>query len=566
MIEKWPGTPGKILKNLSGGTLAAISIAVLGLPLFFFFKDQPFFSDDYTLLHFALKQPLPIFGDWLGLDGVFFRPLSIAALYIQLSITGYNPFWFYVCNLFLHILNAFLMYLVCRKILEELGVANRRFLLYGAVMMFFVAYQSMLNVLWISGRTDLLCAFFGLAALYYFLQPAGWISLVAGCICIVLSLAAKETGLLYIYYAFLLALFAERKEVRQTGRRKKLILIALAAIVLLYVGYRSILFGARYNLSHISVFHLKFWIAGAASLIIPIDKTDLLLRAHGHRIILYAAAGLLILYAILIVKALRMASPSIKRIIIALWVISFSTILIYAAGYPASRLAYSQLLPVALAVVLLISSLQKIGKTIFVACLIAMNCVGLYSLAEISTQQSLYINAIQRTVLAESHPKNEIWIPLPEQGRLAGTVTTFHLPIAEAIWRGRPEDVRENEWYAPVVVNTRAGIPDFCPASVTVAKDSTILLTVTDNLSGLAGDPLGNSLQYRRWLPMRDSIGFIYFDMPLDAKETDAAIVKLQFNKQYIISGRLRFLIPDRTKILLYTYDELIKRFSTEGR
>jgi hypothetical protein len=91
----------------------------------------PFVFDDYVnIVNTPLKE---MQGHWWaglrqaalgGSAGPLGRPLSTASFWLNAASTGMNPFWFKLTNLFIHILNGWLVWRVCRRLIGLLPVSS----------------------------------------------------------------------------------------------------------------------------------------------------------------------------------------------------------------------------------------------------------------------------------------------------------------------------------------------------------------------------------------------------------------------------------------------------------
>ncbi len=88
------------------------------------------------------------------------RPLTVASLIVDYSVSALNPFWYHFINLFLHSVNSVLLFLFCYNLKKR----NLFFALTSSLFYSFHPIQTeVISV--ISFRADLLFSFFSLAAL-----------------------------------------------------------------------------------------------------------------------------------------------------------------------------------------------------------------------------------------------------------------------------------------------------------------------------------------------------------------------------------------------------------------
>jgi hypothetical protein len=196
---------------LAFGCLAAIT-ALLYLPGL----AGPFVFDDYVnIVNTPLKD---MQGDWLaglrqatlgGYAGPLGRPISMASFWLNAVFTGMNPFWFKLTNLFIHILNGWLVWRVSRRLigLLPLSGAARDWLPLAVSGIWLLHPIQLTAVLYVVQRMTSLSATFILLGLLVYLRAravmvAGRdasLSLWLGVpVCAVLGALAKENGVLLI--------------------------------------------------------------------------------------------------------------------------------------------------------------------------------------------------------------------------------------------------------------------------------------------------------------------------------------------------------------------------------
>ncbi len=124
-----------------------------------FIRDWRFLPEIFTtdLLHFA-----PIF------KSNHYRPLQTLSYMLDYSLWRLNPAGFHLSNLFLHILNAILIFFLLNRILKDRSIALITSLL------FIVHPIHTEAVSYISGRADPLAGLFLLLALIFFIKYANY--------------------------------------------------------------------------------------------------------------------------------------------------------------------------------------------------------------------------------------------------------------------------------------------------------------------------------------------------------------------------------------------------------
>ena len=141
--------------------LTLLLFLLAGLALFAPILGSFFLSDDFTLIELVRTGgPLSVW--WRGAG--FFRPLISLSLYADHSISGLSPLGYHLTNVLAHSGCAFLVY----RIALALGLGRLTAGLCGVIFLALPSHSE--PVAWIAGRTDVLAALFGLAALDSYLR------------------------------------------------------------------------------------------------------------------------------------------------------------------------------------------------------------------------------------------------------------------------------------------------------------------------------------------------------------------------------------------------------------
>lgn len=145
-------------------------LALLGFGVFANALDGGFVADDHALLQSFEVQDRPwrrlLSADMLVSEGGarsgFYRPVASASLLLDRAVHGARASGFHTTNLLLHIVSTWFVYGLARRFgWAALAAA-------GAAALFAVHPVHVEAVSWISGRFDVLCGMFYLAALWFF--------------------------------------------------------------------------------------------------------------------------------------------------------------------------------------------------------------------------------------------------------------------------------------------------------------------------------------------------------------------------------------------------------------
>lgn len=192
--------------------------------------------DDSTLFHRLQENSISVSQLFTSSGGSYFRPLTILSYLTDKSIWGLNPAAFHFTAVLIHTANALLVYALALTFTADSGIPRCSALL--AALLFAAHPAGSESVVWISGRTDLLCCLFLLLALLVVtrseLAPStAGILFFAAFAC---SLAAKESSIVLVAIVpiWLLSISPNRAD-----RRAMAICAAVAAVALLYFSWRS---------------------------------------------------------------------------------------------------------------------------------------------------------------------------------------------------------------------------------------------------------------------------------------------------------------------------------------
>lgn len=171
--------------------------------------------DDTALMEVLQKGKLTV-SSLVASGGTYLRPLTVLTYLLDYQLWGDNAAAFHFSNLIIHIANACLTYFLCRSYLPDTN--NREGTSFLAALFFAVSPLNSESVLWVSGRTDLLCGFFFIAALLVLLNDRLPLLLASGGFFTLYfcSLLAKESSIALLgivpLYLFFTANSRSRRE------------------------------------------------------------------------------------------------------------------------------------------------------------------------------------------------------------------------------------------------------------------------------------------------------------------------------------------------------------------
>lgn len=124
--------------------------------------------DDYGLIEDLQKKQLT-FSSLVSSGGsTYLRPLTILTYLFDYHVWGANAAAFHGTNLLIHIANTCLVYQLCRTYMSQ--SESREGISFFVALFFAISPLNSESVLWVSGRTDILCGFFFIVALIILLD------------------------------------------------------------------------------------------------------------------------------------------------------------------------------------------------------------------------------------------------------------------------------------------------------------------------------------------------------------------------------------------------------------
>jgi len=146
----------------------------------------------------------------------YYRPVLDVFYYIQWRLFGLDPHVFHFSNILIHILNAWLFYLLACKVFEGMGKAPNSTAFFTAFVFLVHPIQSE-AVACVSGISNLIFTFFVLLSANLFLSA----QLLGAILCFVLALLSKEHAIVFpvisVLLVFLLPFKAHKKRLYFIG-------------------------------------------------------------------------------------------------------------------------------------------------------------------------------------------------------------------------------------------------------------------------------------------------------------------------------------------------------------
>ncbi|HDZ76908.1 MAG TPA: tetratricopeptide repeat protein [Candidatus Omnitrophica bacterium] len=179
----------------------------------------------------------------------YYRPIQVFSYMLDYRIFGFNPFGYHLHSFLLHILNAILVYILtvylCALLLKERNTESKNnktlkrlnFIALFTAVLFVVHPAHCESVSYISGRADLLSAFFILSALLFYIRhfdlfKFSRILYLSSILLFVFSLFSKEMSLIFVPVLIIFEVFLKKDRVSGVKRLLPFIFIAAFYIVL----------------------------------------------------------------------------------------------------------------------------------------------------------------------------------------------------------------------------------------------------------------------------------------------------------------------------------------------
>jgi hypothetical protein len=254
----------------------------LGIAFFYLARDNPFWHPgDFVYLH----QAIDIGESWRQLftaaPQLPFQPIVKLVFYVEYQLFGLDAWKYYLFNIVVHSINAFLVFLLLETLLKDRTIAVVSSLLFVCAV---GNYGKAVMV--VSGISDLLITLLTLLTLlFYFkneLEKGGRVAsrwFFATVLCFVLSLMTKTTSFSILGCVLVFNIFF-RSETKKPIINRELIILASIALVALFatVGLRR-----EYAGQHDFVFgfynFLKNFAAYLVRMVFPIHASQLIQHA-----------------------------------------------------------------------------------------------------------------------------------------------------------------------------------------------------------------------------------------------------------------------------------------------
>lgn len=238
--------------------LALLILVVLGFLVYAnSFKNDLFWDDDDGIVNNIYIKDLSYFPKYFsenliagsGQISNYWRPLVLISFAVDYKLSSLNPFGYHLTNTILHILAAWLSFLLLYKI------SGKKFLSLAAAIIFLVHPLQTEAVTYVSGRADSLSAIFvllGTLTYFNFRQEKNKKYLAVSLLAFTLALLVKEQSITLPGLIFLVELFFffNKKKWRDSLRYfAPFVLVAVAYFILRItaLNFNDLLSGVDYS-------------------------------------------------------------------------------------------------------------------------------------------------------------------------------------------------------------------------------------------------------------------------------------------------------------------------------
>jgi protein O-mannosyl-transferase len=166
----------------------------------------------------------------------YYRPLNRVTYLLDYQIAGLNPAWYHTINIFFHVGNVLLLYMVCRRLFTDETAAL------VAALLFAVHPINSEAVNFISARNTILALFFSLASLLAFMRnrSQGNRMPIFSALLFLCGLLSKETAFMLIVMIVLYTVVPlPRQEDRKQEKGRLRILVPYLIAICVYFVLRA---------------------------------------------------------------------------------------------------------------------------------------------------------------------------------------------------------------------------------------------------------------------------------------------------------------------------------------
>jgi hypothetical protein len=290
-------------------------------------------SDDFSLIELARSSSVAsLFVSKVA--GDYYRPVVQLSFLLDYEFWSAEPFGYHATNLFLHLLNTILVSLIAKRILKD---GTKGWAVCGLYFGLTPTHAS--SVLWICGRTDLLCATFYLLSVWCFLGALknNRRALVCSVLTAFIALLCKEMAFSIPLVCFVIS-FATRTRDGSRSRFRGAVkdTMPLILITFAHLGLRYSLFGSLPQSSGHGIATVGMLFANlpryAVGLVFPVDLETIKPFLRAHREVLFLVSAITAVFCLVVGRKLA-RDRIIFSIIICTCICLLPVLRVYAPWY-----------------------------------------------------------------------------------------------------------------------------------------------------------------------------------------------------------------------------------------
>jgi hypothetical protein len=326
-------------------TTIVLSLIAIAFAIAPFLLRFHFCADDYQLISAALLDAFPILKDFGGTTtGFLYRPMVSLSLAFNFLISGWHPWSYLLSNVLVHTFNAYL----CSRLVSRLILSDVKFDFFAALI-FFLLPQGLMNVFWISGRTDLLCFTGAVGALLFadrYARDGAINALIGAASCFVFAIMCKEAALLIFIYLAAFFVFSPTTSSKKLYRKNLWHIIFIvgfltAVYFFIRISAFGVFIGNQTSDEPMNFQRMNAWIAhGALSIFAPFDPIDAASISLAYPLLFFLIVISVVGFFTALTISIWLLENTRRTQIFFLLFASVFSLGIYFRSFPQARLCY----------------------------------------------------------------------------------------------------------------------------------------------------------------------------------------------------------------------------------
>ena len=334
------------MKNIRFYCIMLVIFVLCGVAAYSNILRSFFLSDDFGLIHGIGN--LGASAVWSDFEPGFFRPLFNLSLVIDYKLWALNPTGYHFTSVVMHSVNSFLVFLISFLLISKTQVFQRRIwnLSLFSGFMFLVLPSHTEVVSWISGRADVIAAFFCLSSFCTYLSYKRHPKISYLLISLVLFVCALFSKESVVIYPFVILSYEIYSYIIEEDKNHKLVHTAFLPLIYcillgLYLLFRYAAMGTIIGVYGSDV-HLNFELRRIFCNLILLSARAILPPMPEVVWIALISTGITAAAAVVIFNMKRRTKPSLSEIyrampkVLCFLVIAFVISLLPVINLPAS--------------------------------------------------------------------------------------------------------------------------------------------------------------------------------------------------------------------------------------